>query len=72
MNFLEHWISTQHEQQLAAYCLWVGRRKTEGSSNFEQNGLAASSNQKTRINQRFPKVSFITAFQVWRRNESDY
>jgi putative transposase len=30
--FLENWIRIQHEQELAEYCQWVDRRKTERSS----------------------------------------
>ena len=32
MKFMEDWITTPHEQKLAALCRWVGRRETEGSS----------------------------------------
>ncbi len=34
MTVLEDWISTQHEQTLAASCQWIGRRKTEGRSQY--------------------------------------
>ena len=32
--FLENWIGTRYEKNLAEYCRWDGRRKTEGSSQY--------------------------------------